>query len=78
MAAVLEGPAPLGPLAGPAAEFQVARVGRFHRPLGELAAVLVDGDGRVAPLVQIDAKDDHDQRLLRLVRDNRGPLGGHT
>jgi hypothetical protein len=56
----------------------VARVGRLDRPLGELAAVLVDGDGRVAPLVQIDAKDDHDQRLLHLVRDNRGPLGGHT
>ena len=50
MAAVLEGPAPLGPLAGPAAEFQVARVGRFHRPLGELAAVLVDGDDLTDPI----------------------------
>ena len=79
VAAVLEGPAPLAEaLASPGQQLEMPGRGGGHRRLGELATLLVDGDERVAALVQI-GPDRHHVRVSFLIREvDHGPVGGHA
>ena len=78
VAAVLEPPAvrPAYPRS-PGAQLEVAVRCGGHRPLAELAALLVDRDDRVPALVQIRSQDDH-VRVASVYGVTHGPVGGHT
>lgn len=78
VAAVLQRPAPLRPLPGPAQEREVAGRGGHRGALAELPAGRIDRHQSMGALVQIGSDDHHVRCILRREGDDRGPVGGHT